>query len=79
MSASNRGFRFYQKNDDQGAYCNLRFVGIGGSTGKEDIHQDSLFGRLKAKGRIKLAIGITMYQEKWEEFQSTMTGVLQGI
>jgi hypothetical protein len=46
---------------------------------KEDIYQDSLFGRLKAKGKINLAIGITMYQEKWKEFQSTMTGVLQGI
>jgi hypothetical protein len=38
-----------------------------------------LFGKLKAEAKIKLAIGITMYQEKWKEFESTMTGVVQGI
>ena len=54
-------------------------VGVGGETGKEEIYKSSLFGRLKARGKIKLAIGITMYQEIWKEFQSTMTGVLQGI
>lgn len=79
MSASNRGFRMYQNKEDKGTYSNLSFVGVGGQTGKEEIRKESLFGRLKTKRRIKMAIGITMYQEKWKEFQSTMTGVLQGI
>ena len=78
-SANNRGFRIYQSKEDEGVYSSLRLVGIGGESGKEEINKESLFGKLKAEGKLKLAIGITMYQEKWKEFESTMTGVLQGI
>ena len=78
-TAQNRGFRIYQSKEDEGVYSSLRFVGVGGQSGKEEIHKDRLFGKLKAEAKIKLAIGITMYQEKWKEFESTMTGVVQGI
>ena len=59
-------------------YENLRFTGIGGDTGVQPIWPESLLGRLKSRNgeqRIKLAIGITMYNENWELFMKTMRGV----
>jgi len=52
-------------------------VGVGGDTGKEPIWDKSLLAKLKAP--IKLAVGITMYQETFEHFDFTMKGVVQGI
>jgi hypothetical protein len=64
-------------------YSKLKFVGIGGETGKEEIWKESLFNQIKPNGnngkKIKLAIGITMYNEDWDEFHRTMKGVVQGI
>ena len=48
----------------------------------QDIWQESLLGRLKlrnGKERIKLAIGITMYDESWDKFEKTIGGVCQGL
>lgn len=64
-------------------YSELKFVGVGGETGKEPIWDHSLLHQIKPSQtngkRIKLAIGITMYNEDWEEFHRTMKGVVQGI
>jgi len=64
-------------------YSELKFVGVGGDTGKEDIWNESLFHQIKPNvtngKKIKLAIGITMYNEDWEEFHRTIKGVVQGI
>jgi len=63
-------------------YQNLRLTGIGGDTGVQPIWPESLLGRLKERNgdqKIKLAIGITMYNENWELFIRTIRGVCQGI
>jgi hypothetical protein len=59
-------------------YENLRLTGIGGSQGTQEIWPESILGRLKSRNgnqRIKLAIGITMYNENWELFTRTIKGV----
>lgn len=40
--------------------------------------KDSLIGQLKRNNPdgIKMAIGITMYNEKWEQFIETMSGII---
>ena len=51
-------------------YKLLKFVGVGGDTGKEDIWDSSLLYQIKQQNPngIKLAIAITMYNEGWDEF-----------
>ncbi len=48
----------------------LKFVGIGGQNGIMDIWKESMLWKIKDKNPegIKLAIGITMYNEGWDEF-----------
>ncbi|CDW86208.1 UNKNOWN [Stylonychia lemnae] len=59
----------------------LKFVGIGGKSGQRKIWQKSLLSQIKQKNPdgIKLAIGITMYNESWSLFQRTILGVFQGL
>jgi hypothetical protein len=55
-------------------YSAVRLVGVGGESGKEELWEESLLAKIKAKNKegIKLTIGITMYQESWNEFEATM-------
>lgn len=75
--------KFVKKHEEEmrGTYSALRLVGVGGETGKEQIWEESLLAQIKVMrpNGIKLAIGITMYQEAWNEFILTMQGVVQGI
>ncbi|CDW79909.1 chitin synthase 1 [Stylonychia lemnae] len=59
----------------------LQFVGIGGQSGHRKIWKQSMLNQMKQKhpDGIKLAIGITMYNESWLLFQRTILGVLQGL
>ena len=61
------GLKFIRERDEAEShtYKALKFVGVGGLTGKEEIWDKSLLAQLKAisPNGIKLAVGITMYQE----------------
>jgi hypothetical protein len=74
--------RIRRRDRNSFTYENLRLTGIGGTLGTQDIWPESILGRLKSrngKQRIKLAIGITMYNENWELFTRTIKGVCQGL
>lgn len=64
-------------NDKRKCYEHLRFTGVGGLTGKQKIWKESLLYKIKqANPRgIKMAIGITMYNEDWQKFIRTITGI----
>eukprot|EP00347_Sterkiella_histriomuscorum_P019417 403341703 len=55
-------------------------VGIGGIKGQGSIWKKSLLSHLKHTNPngIKLAIGVTMYNESWQEFKKTILGVFQA-
>jgi hypothetical protein len=70
-------------NSRKGKYENLRFTGIGGPSGMSEIWEDSLLYKIKHAsrhaGEIKMAIGITMYNEDWHLVTRTLKGIAQGI
>ena len=77
--AANGGLRFISEDNDEtdqptDTYKALKFVGIGGQTGKEDIWDQSILHQLKAisPSGIKLAVCICMYQEDFSQFEFTM-------
>ena len=57
-------------------YSELELKAVGGDEGEHPIWEQSLLGQIK---KVKLAIGITMYNEDWSEFTRTIKGVVQGI
>ncbi|CDW89133.1 chitin synthase 1 [Stylonychia lemnae] len=75
-------FNFAQsKLDSSNKTYDLKLVGIGGEKGICNIWKKSLLHQLKQNNPngIKLAIGITMYNEGWSLFKKTVLGVFQAI
>lgn len=59
----------------------LELIGIGGDTGIINISKKGFLSKIKANcpDGIKLAIGITMYNENWDQFKKTAKGVFQTL
>jgi hypothetical protein len=73
---------FSNDPDKRKSYKNLRLTGVGGLSGTIPIWKESLLSKMKNKNngvKIKMAIGITMYNEDWKSFLLTITGVCQGL
>ena len=74
-------FNFGQnKLDTSNKTYDFRLVGIGGPSGQCKVWKKSLLRQIKTANPngIKLAIGITMYNENWSLFKKTILGVFQA-
>lgn len=72
---------YHTDPDKRRSYQHLRFTGVGDLSGKQPIWKESLLYKIKQANKkgIKMAIGITMYNEDWKLFLRTITGVCQGL